>query len=273
DNETELRALYQSVLRDQHALLLMDNARDAAQVAPLIPPDSCVLLVTSRKHFKLPGQFLKNIDKLSPDEARALLLTIEPRISEQADAIAKLCGHLPLALRLAASALAERADLSPSDYARRLTDTQQRLKLLDEVETSLNLSYDLLSAELQQRWRTLAVFPATFDAEAAAAVWQMDADAAQDTLGELIKYSMLDWDDTIARYSLHDLARLFADARLSAAERDAGQAHHAAHYYDLLEKADDLYKEGNEALMRGLVLFDAEWTNIQAGQSWAERHA
>jgi tetratricopeptide (TPR) repeat protein len=273
DNEADLRALYQSVLHDQCALLLMDNARNAEQVAPLIPPGSCVLLVTSRNHFKLPGQFLKNIDKLSPDEARALLLTIEPRIGDQADAIARLCGHLPLALRLAASALAERADLSPADYARRLTDTQQRLKLLDEVETSLSLSYDLLSAELQQRWRTLAVFPATFDAAAAAAVWQMDSDAAQDTLGELIKYSMLEWDDAIARYGLHDLARLFADERLSADERDTSQARHAAHYLDVIEKADDLYLEGGEAFMRGLALFDAEWTNIQAGQLWAARHA
>src|SRR5205085_161184 len=142
-------------------------------------------------------------------------------------------------------------------------------KLLDEVATSLSLSYDLLSAELQQRWRTLAVFPATFDAEAAAAVWQMELDAAQDTLGELIKYSMLDWDDTIARYSLHDLARLFADNRLSADERDTGQVRHAAHYCDVLRKTVTLYLKGGEALMRGLALFDVEWTNIQAGQSWA----
>ena len=273
DNEADLRALYQSVLHDQRALLLMDNARDAAQLLPLIPPDSCVLLVTSRNHFKLPGQFLKNIDKLSPDEAHTLLLTIEPRINDQADTIAKLCGHLPLALRLAASALAERADLSPSTYARRLTDTQQRLKLLDEVEVSLSLSYDLLSAELQQRWRTLAVFPATFDAEAATAIWEMDADAAQDTLGELIKYSMLEWDDAIARYSLHDLARLFADNRMSDDERDTSQARHAAHYLDVIRKANGLYLKGGEALMRGLALFDAEWTNIQAGQLWAARHA
>src|SRR5207237_1757537 len=51
----ELHALYLSVLNNQRALLLMDNARDAAQVEPLIPPDPCAPLVTSRQHFTLPG--------------------------------------------------------------------------------------------------------------------------------------------------------------------------------------------------------------------------
>jgi tetratricopeptide (TPR) repeat protein len=270
DNEAELQGLYRSVLHGQRALLLMDNVADAAQVAPLIPPAGCVLLVTSRQHFTLPGLYAKDLDTLPPEDARALLLTIAPRIGAQADEIAKLCGYLPLALRLAASALAERPDLGVPDYVRRLTDAQQRLNL---IQASLSLSYDLLSAELQQRWRTLAVFPATFDAQAAAAVWEMELDTAQDTLGELVKYSLVSWSDTSARYSLHDLARLFANIRMSADERNMGQARHATHYADVLEAANDLYLQGGEAIMRGLSLFDAEWTNIQAGQSWAAHHA
>jgi NB-ARC domain len=51
ENEQELAGIYQSVLHGKRALLLMDNARDAAQVRPLIPPAGCVLLVTSRFHF------------------------------------------------------------------------------------------------------------------------------------------------------------------------------------------------------------------------------
>src|SRR5262249_37659171 len=51
----QLAAIYRSVLHDQRALLLMDNAKDADQVAPLIPPATCVMLVTSRHHFTIPG--------------------------------------------------------------------------------------------------------------------------------------------------------------------------------------------------------------------------
>jgi hypothetical protein len=144
------------------------------------------VLVTSRLHFTLPGLFPKNLDILPPQDARKLLLSIAPRIDEQAEAIAKLCGHLPLALRLAGSALAERIDLSPEDYLKRLANIQQRIQL---IEASLSLSYALLSAEMQKFWRMLAVFPNTFDKSAAAKIWNIMADSAHETLGELLKYS------------------------------------------------------------------------------------
>jgi tetratricopeptide (TPR) repeat protein len=270
EGEADLRALYLSVLNGQRALLLMDNARDAAQVAPLIPPAGCVLLVTSRQHFTLPGLYAKDLDTLPPEDARELLLRIAERIAEHADEIARLCGYLPLALRLAASALAERRNLSAADYVRRLTDAQRRLDL---IEASLSLSYDLLTPELQKLWRALAVFPATFDDAAAAFVWEIEQDAAQDALGDLVNHSLLDFDESTARYSLHDLARLFADHRLSDEERLISQARHAAHYFYVLGKVDEFYLQGGDAIMQGLSLFDAEWTNIQAGQTWAASHA
>ena len=171
DSEAELRGLYMSVLEGQRALLLMDNAADKAQVEPLIPPSSCFLLVTSRQHFPLPGLFAKDLNTLPPNDARDLLLKIAPRIDDQADTLAKLCGYLPLALRLAGSALAERRTLTPADYVKRLEDAQTRLEL---VEASLSLSYELLSEELQRAWCALAVFPDTFDLAAAAAVWDVE---------------------------------------------------------------------------------------------------
>src|SRR6185503_17513254 len=65
DSESELRGLYLSVLDGQRALLLMDNAANAEQVEPLIPPAGCLLLVTSRQHFTVPGLAAKNLDTLS----------------------------------------------------------------------------------------------------------------------------------------------------------------------------------------------------------------
>jgi tetratricopeptide (TPR) repeat protein len=270
EDEAQLRALYLSVLSDRRALLLMDNAAGREQVEPLDPPGGCVLLVTSRTHFTLPGMFAKRLDALLPADARQLLLKIAPRIGERADEIAELCGHLPLALRMAAGALAERVNLTPIDYLRRLADAQKRLAL---VEASLTLSYDLLSPDLQKFWRTLAVFPGTFDTSAAAAVWETDADAALDTLGELIRYSLVEWDESAARYHLHDLARLFADARQSAAERDANRMRHATYFLGVTREAQRLYRQGGEAIKRGLELFDLEWKNIQAGRSWAVKHS
>jgi hypothetical protein len=226
-NYAELCARYRSVLYGQRALLLMDNASDREQVEPLIPPATCLLIVTSRQHFTLPGLFDKDLDTLAPDDARQFLLKVAPRIAGHADEIARLCGHLPLALRLAASALAERRDLGVADYVRRLYDAGQRLKLVD---VSLTLSYDLLTPEMQKLWRMLVVIPTAFEAEAAAFVWRMEQDAAQDALSELVKYSLVEWSEQVesnqagGRYRLHDLAYVYARARLSREESVKGMA-------------------------------------------------
>ena len=265
ESESELHGLYLSVLDGQRALLLMDNAANAEQVEPLIPPASCLLLVTSRQHFTVPGLAPKNLDTLSATNARDLLLTIAPRIETHADEIAALCGHLPLALRLAAAAVVKYRNLSPADYVRRLRDRQQRLQLID---ASLSLSYELLSEELRERLRWLAVFPDTFAGYAAAAVWEVEVDQAKYILGELMAASLVEWNETSDRYRLHDLARLFADAKLSAEERAVGEKRFATHYIEVLAAANELYLEGGESLLRGLALFDLEWDNIQAGHVW-----
>ena len=267
DSESELRGLYLSVLDGQRALLLMDNAANAAQVELLIPPAGCLLLVTSRQHFTVPGLAAKNLDTLSTADARDLLLTIAPRIGTHADEIATLCGHLPLALRLAASAIVKYRNLSPADYVRRLQDRQQRLQLID---ASLSLSYELLSEELRERWRWLAVFPDTFAGDAAAEVWWVEVDQAKYLLGELMVTSMVEWNETTGRYRLHDLTQLFADSKLNAEERAIGQKRFATHYKGVLAVANQLYLEGGESLLRGLALFDLEWGNIQSGHAWVE---
>jgi tetratricopeptide (TPR) repeat protein len=265
DSETDLHALYLSVLEGQRALILMDNAFDAKQVEPLIPPASCVLLVTSRWYFILPGLAAKSLDALTATDARALLLRIAPRIGEWADEIAKLCGYLPQAVRLAAGALAKYINLKPADYVQHLQDRQQRLQLID---ASLSVSYELLSEELKKRWCRLAVFPDSFADDAAAAVWEVKTEQAQHTLGELIAASMVEWTERVNRYRLHDLSQLFADSKLSEEELNVAHKRHAIHYKDVLTTAKELYKEGGGALRRGLAFFDLEWGNIQAAHAW-----
>jgi tetratricopeptide (TPR) repeat protein len=274
--ENELRALYNTKLHGQRALLLLDNAAGSDQVEALTPPSTCLMIVTSRQHFTLPGLYARDLDALPAPDARALLLKIAPRIGDHAEEIARLCGYLPQALRLAASALAERGDLAVGMYIRRLTDATQRLTLT-KMDASLSLSYDLLGAALQAQWRGLAVFPADFDAAAAAAVWALDEDPAQDALSELVRYSLVEYRAVAGseqgRYHLHDLARLFADRLLSEGERTAAQYHHAVHYAAVLRAANDLYKQGGDSILRGLALYDGEQLNIKQGQTWAAAHA
>jgi nucleoside phosphorylase/tetratricopeptide (TPR) repeat protein len=234
----ELRGLYLSMLDGQRALLLMDNVADKTQVESLVPPSSCFLLITSRQHFAMPGLFAKDLNTLPLDDACDLLLKISPRIGGQAGVLAKLCGYLPLALRLAGSALAERRTLTLEGYVQRLANTQTRLEL---VEASLSLSYDLLSEELQRAWRVLAVFRDTFDLAATAAVWSIEGNLAQDRLDELIRYSLVEWNEIDGHAHLHDLVRLFAEKHLKEDERRVAHQR-AGRYYDRAESPRFLFE-------------------------------
>jgi tetratricopeptide (TPR) repeat protein len=103
----------------------------------------------------------------------------------------------------------------------------------------------------------------------------MEPDVAQESLGALLAYSMVEWNETTMRYRLHDLARDFAAARLNQNQTElyAAQLRHATHYEQVLRAANELYKQGHDAIVRGLKLFDDERPNIEAGQMWARTHA
>jgi len=277
DSLEDLTNLYREILNGQRALILLDNAFDSAQVRPLLPPAGSALLVTSRNVVSLPRMTRVTLEQLPAGEARELLTSIAPRIApDLADQICFLCGYLPLAIRAAGSLLDVTADLDPVDYAAQLRDERTRLERIGtegvdtDVEASFKLSYERLQPETARVFRQLVVFPATFDAAAEEAVCE---DENHKHLSELLRRSLVLYDDTTARYRLHDLARLFADARLSVEERSAGQMHHATHYLSVLWETNDLYKQGGEALNRGLALFDLEWRNIQTGQTWAEEQS
>lgn len=268
ESEAEMANVYRTILHGKRVLLLMDNASEKgqSQTEPLIPPAGSLLLVTSRFRFALTGMKSHDLDELPEKDACDLLLSIAPRINGNATEIAKLCGHLPLALRLAGSALANRQDLSPSEYIRRLLEGKERF---DKVDASLRLSYELLNEDSRRLWRMLGVFPGTFNAEAAAAVWDLEIDSARDRLGELIGRSLVEWEKQEGRYRLHDLARELVRNRLVDPEKDLASRRHAKFFIGVLRQTHGLYLEGGEKILQGLRMSDAEWGNIQAGQAWA----
>jgi tetratricopeptide (TPR) repeat protein len=269
----QLSHLYRSQLSGKRVLLLLDNAADSAQVRPLLPPTGCAVLVTSRHSVALPGMTPLTLHPLTEEEARQLLLDIAPRAEPVAEQICKLCGYLPLALRATGSLLAITPDLDPVDYATQLQDERRRLERIGtvgveiDVAASFNLSYARLAPEAARAFRLLSVFPATFDALAEEVVC---SDTGHVQLSDLVRRSLVLYDETTKRYRLHDLARLFADVKLSMEERAAGQKRHAIYYLYVLSAATDLYLEGVESLLRGLALFDLEWGNIQEGHAWVE---
>jgi tetratricopeptide (TPR) repeat protein len=278
-DEANMSAAYQSVLHGRKALLFFDNARSAEQLAPLRPPETCAMLVTSRWTFSVPGLRSRRVDMMSEENAQAFLLELCPRIGEGAAELAKACAYLPLALRIAGSFLEENNHWSVKQYLERLNDRKERLSTLEDSHSQIDLSqehpnllatfelsYRGLSEENQKRWRTLGVFPASFDANAAGAIWDLKENETAKLLGSLRRYSLLDYDETSSQYNLHDLLADYALSQMEAEEKGIARISHSVYYSKVLGNINQIYLQGGENILLCLRLYDAEWMNIVAGQ-------
>lgn len=279
DSLSELQAIYRTTLADRRVLILADDARDAAQVRPLLPPRGSALLITSRQRFSLPGMEALDLGLLPTTEAERLLLDICPRIGPQAAQLAARCGYLPLALRVAASLLETDATMPVARYLARLADIRQRLSQLRDpddpvldVAAALKLSYSALDVASQAALQQMSVFPSSFDLAAAQAVIELPVGAAVDlSLATLYRRSLVEYDSGLERYNQHDLVRSLCATRLDNA--DAAALRHASYYERVAAQADNVYLEGREQQMAGLALFDRERAHIDAGWAWALAHA
>jgi tetratricopeptide (TPR) repeat protein/transcriptional regulator with XRE-family HTH domain len=279
DLET-LQAQYRSTLHGQRVLLIADDAAEAAQVRPLLPPQGCVLLVTSRVRFTLPGMLAIDLEVLAEDEAVALLQAICTRLSDaDADSLARACGYLPLALRVSGSILQVNPALSAASYTRQLADERVRLAQLRDpddphldVAVSLTLSYARLDATAQAVFRQLGVFVAPFSTELArqAIVVPDDGDVAPELRG-LLRRNLVMYDAERERWRLHDLVRDLARQQLEVhGEMDVSQLRYTRAAIALAEHIQDQYTTGDT--VAALTQFDTERSHIDTARRWALAH-
>ena len=265
-----IRKDYLSALHGKRVLLLLDNAASAEQAEPLVPPAGSLILVTSRRSFHIPGAGAPfELSVLTDGAAVEFLTSVTPAAAPVAAEVARLCGRLPLALRLAASAMVERPDVPPTAYVKRLADEGRRQKELAPVFHSIGLSFRLLGPEAQPALLELSTFPDDFDRAAAAAVWGLGEHVADERIGQLIRFALLGWSPQTERYSLHDLVREFCVQHIDPALAEAARQRHAIHFEHVLGEAEQLYFGHSDAQRRGIALFSRERPNIAAGISWA----
>ncbi|MFC0600418.1 ATP-binding protein [Streptomyces palmae] len=228
DGLEERAALYRSTLSGRRVLVLLDNARDAAQIRPLLPgAERCAALVTSRTRMAdLEGASLVDLEVMRPEEAFALFAQIVDRERaelerEESMHVVAACGFLPLAIRIAASRLAARRTWTVSVLARKLADERRRLDELRAgdlaVKATFELGYGQLEPDQARAFRLLALPDGPdISLAAAAALLDLSAVRAERLLESLVDISLL---ESVApgRYRYHDLVRLYAR---SCAERD-----------------------------------------------------
>jgi predicted ATPase len=274
EDRAMLEAQYRALLTGKRVLILADDAKDAAQVRSLLPPAGCVLLLTSRNRFALPGlqsEQILDLEGLPSNEAVMLLRAICPRVRDRALDLAQRCDFLPLALRISASLLASDATRRLDRYLQQLADERERLAALRDpddpsldVAASLALSYDALDQVAQTTLQQCAVFVGSFDPAAAQATIRLPADngtTVEDALSTLYRRSLVGYDTVAERYQLHDLVRAFAATQLTPPVKEDTRRRHAEYYLALVQPAD-----GEQAWFDRLT---REYSNIRAALDWS----
>jgi DNA-binding SARP family transcriptional activator/tetratricopeptide (TPR) repeat protein len=235
-HDDERAALYRTRLTGRRVLILLDNARDAAQVRQLLPgSSSCAVLVTTRNRTPdLVSTRFVDLNVLEDTEALALFSRVvgPERAAAEPDATAEVlvaCAGLPLAIRICAARLAARSQWRIATLASRLRSEHRRLDELSigdlAVRASFQVSYDSLrpiarGVDPARVFRLLGLGQGTrISLAGAAALVGVPEDNAADALETLVDANLLespapDW------YRFHDLLRVYATERAQAEESE-----------------------------------------------------
>ncbi|MFE9429254.1 BTAD domain-containing putative transcriptional regulator [Kitasatospora sp. NPDC006697] len=244
---------YRDLLAGRRVLVVLDNARDYGQLAPLLPAaeDTPVTVITSRNRLGdllvQAGAVPLPLDVLPPAEALELLRrALDPqRVDAEPVAAAEIadrCDHLPLALRLAAARLAARPDWTLGHLAEEISDEQSRLAALSTagsgslgIAATLNLTRRALGSDAGRFFGYLGLHPgAVIDPHAAAVLADVPPVEARMLLAQLDAAHLVE-ETAPGLFARHDLVRLYSAglaAELSPAQREAAMERMLGHYLD-----------------------------------------
>ncbi|HEV2371223.1 MAG TPA: BTAD domain-containing putative transcriptional regulator [Streptosporangiaceae bacterium] len=242
-------ALYRSLMAGKRALLVLDNARDPAQVRPLLPASSgCLAIVTSRHQLTsliADGAQPLTLGLFTPEEAHDFLtrrLGAERTAADPAAAaeLTRLCARLPLALGITAALALAQPKLPLATLTAQLHDTTYRLDTLDAGDATtgirpvLSWSYRNLSPSAARLFRLLGLHPGPdINTPAAASLAGIPRHHTHQALAELT-HAHLVTQHLPGRYTLHDLLRAYAaelaDRHDSDDERQAARRRMLDHY-------------------------------------------
>lgn len=304
DSEGQSR-LYRALLSDRRVLVLLDNVQDEKQVRPLLPGSPTnVVLITSREPLSaLEGARSLKLHPMTETSGLALLsrLVGNSRVSaepESADRIIRLCGGLPLAIRIIGGRLQNKPHWQLQDCALRLADKQRRLEQLQlkdlDIRASFALSHQALTSEDVRLFCSLGLLASpSFVLEVAAALVNAESDATWDSLERLVDLQLLEPVDN-ERYRFHDLVHLFAQENFGKAPEGLQQSarlravqwytkvsatmsealKRETRYQEIQTLVQDFARSGttsDQTVTGTLAWFEIEQPNLIAAVRWAHQ--
>jgi tetratricopeptide (TPR) repeat protein len=223
-------ALWRDWVGTRRLLLVLDDATASEQIRPLLPGSPAALvLITSRRRLTALNEVVPmSLDTLPAYEAAELFtrLAARPGLTPSDPAVAetvRLCGYLPLAIRLTAAQLAHHSAWTIDELVADLASTRDRIATMraesDSVTSAFDLSYGDLTADQQLMFRRLGLHVGPdFDAYQGAALTGFDLTAARRLLDDLYLHHLIE-EPGHGRYRMHDLLK--EQARTLATFEDA----------------------------------------------------
>ncbi len=282
EGEEERAAQFRSILAGRRVLIVLDDARDNTQVAPLLPGVAgCAVIVSSRNPLAdLPGAHRLPLSALTSSQAIGLLSKVvgARRLKAEipaAETVARLCAGLPLALRIAGARLAARPYWRIEDLATRLADAAARLDELAVGDLSVRASFAVSYANLPSHtapfplaraFRLLGLWQGPeIGVPAAAALFGTTVPDAEQVMEALLDGHLLEPGGWAGRYRFHDLLGVYAAERAGAEESasriDAAKDRLLAWYLHSAVAADQTMAPGTRPVPLaeapdGLELYD-----------------
>jgi DNA-binding SARP family transcriptional activator len=280
-------ALYRSLIARRRMLVLLDDARTAEQVRPLLPPGAhSMAVVTSRSRLEglavSHAARLRALDTLAPDAAVKLIEELAgPSNYDLNHALAKLCGYLPLALRIASARLASGPQWTARELVDEMSNERTRLAALDvdgsetSVRAALDVSFRDLSPQNAEVFRLFGVLTcAVVGPHLVAELCGTDVRDARRRLRTLAGHNLLT-ESARDAFSPHDLVRLYlrdlAETELSRQQRGEMLAGSVRYYQAVADRARrTLLRIVDPLDFTGLLPGDRapEFAGFEDAQSW-----
>ncbi|MFC7385977.1 AfsR/SARP family transcriptional regulator [Sphaerisporangium rhizosphaerae] len=232
----ERAEMYRALLADRRTLVVLDDASGESQVLPLLPGTrTSAVIISSRSRLAgLAGALHVDIGVFDTDQSIEMLERIAgaERVRseiESARALAELCGHLPLALRIAGARLAARPHWRIEQLVGRLADETRRLDELNHgdmgIRASLSLTYESVGEQARRLFRRLAILDSgVFSVWTGAALMDVPFFDAEELFDELADAQLIEatgGHGPYSAYRFHDLVRVYARECLAAEETSA----------------------------------------------------
>jgi DNA-binding SARP family transcriptional activator/tetratricopeptide (TPR) repeat protein len=220
----ERAELWRAELASRRAVIIFDDVTGPAQVGPLLPREGdCLIIVTSRRRHPGWGEARPLTLRVFPEEDAAALFTrmagrAATRDPDHAAKVARLCGCLPLAIRIAATRLRSGAVPSVPDLLDELDEpgTGHADDVSHKVQAAFELSYRQLTPGERHFFRYLGISPCPgLSPGSGAAICGWTVTEAHAALGTLASHHLLE-EISPGRFGFHDLVRAFAADRFAS---------------------------------------------------------